>query len=179
MVSGLKRSGKDYISLKLQEAIPNSKIISLASPLKDIIALSMGISKDDLEEYKNLGSSICVDGLIGITNFRTLLQQFGTEAMKKWFGDDVWVNLAIKRITELTESGVETIIISDWRFRSEYNALARVANVITLRVEDSNLIADSHISEHDLDNFNFDFTIDNTIKDGKLDVSQKLKGLVS
>lgn len=167
MVSGLKGAGKDYISAKLQEQIEDSVVMAIAEPMKDIIATTMGISLDELDKYKNDKESLFVhvDGFDDgqeITNFRSILQRFGTEAMKKHFGDDVWVDLLTSKMPPYG-----TVIISDWRFHTEYIKMRwrGGVNLITLRVEDFNLTGDGHISEHDLDGYNFDFRIDNTAKD--------------
>lgn len=158
MISGYKRSGKDFVSSKLKELIDDSVVMSIAAPLKDIIATSLDISVEQLDDYKNLGNTL----LTPEATYRAVLQRFGTEAMKKWFGDDVWIDLFINN---LPKDGV--VIVSDWRFKSEYNAvkLMRDVDVTTVRVIDKNLFGDGHISEHDLDGFDFDYTLDNTAKD--------------
>lgn len=162
MVSGFKRSGKDFISNYISKSFPVSKVFSFAEPLKDIVATTMNMGLNTLDEYKNNSESLFIhrdDGYAEkITDFRQILQRFGTEAMKKHFGDDVWVDLAIKKLEDIN-------IISDWRFKTEYEAMRKVGDVITIRVEDLNIKPDDHISEHDLDDFTFDFKIDNSAKD--------------
>lgn len=147
MISGLKRSGKDYVALKIKELINKGSIISFAEPLKDIMAITLGYSKDELEDLKNNSN----------LEYRGYLQRFGTEAMKKHFGDDVWANLLLSKIKD-----DEVTIVSDWRFKSEYNVLAKHHDVITVRVHNDNLTPDSHISERDLIGFKFDHVLDNT-----------------
>ena len=171
LISGLKRSGKDFVAEKLQEKMYSSKVFALAEPLKDIIATTMGISVYELEDYKNDGRMLSLDPVggcynyEGVTDFRSILQRFGTEAMKKHFGDDVWVNLLIDNIYNLS---LTTVIVSDWRFMSEYNALADVYDVWTVRVHDDNLTPDDHVSETELMDFNFDLVVDNTAKDDSI-----------
>ncbi|MCK4960169.1 MAG: hypothetical protein KAT00_12235, partial [Planctomycetes bacterium] len=140
---------------------------SFAEPLKDIICTTMGISRADLDMYKNDAEPICVreggDGYnhIAITDFRSILQMFGTDAMKKHFGQDVWVNLLIGK---LPQSG--TVIISDWRFEHEYELLKSYifGNITTVRVHDDDLTDDGHASENDLNGFSYDYVLDNTFK---------------
>jgi len=168
LISGYKRSGKDFVSEKLSELIKGSSVVTLAEPLKDIIATTMSVSKDALEKYKNNSELLFVHETPctnlwqskKVTDFRHILQRFGTDAMKKHFGDDVWVDLLIRK---LPAEGV--VIVSDWRFISEYLALSKVGDIITVRVEDSNIKPDAHISEHELDNFDFDYYIENSAKD--------------
>ena len=171
LISGLKRSGKDFVAEKLQEKMYSSKVFAFAEPLKDIIAITMGLKMGDLEKYKNDGEHIFTHTEMlnadpePFTNFRSILQRFGTEAMKKHFGDDVWVNLLIDKLYNLN---LTTVIVSDWRFMSEYNALADVADVWTVRVHDDNLTPDDHASETELMDFNFDLVVDNTAKDDSI-----------
>ncbi len=151
LLAGYKRSGKDFVAEQLNKMIEGSKVMSFAEPLKDIIATTMGISRDDLEEYKNDET----------THFRTILQRFGTDAMKKHFGDDVWADLLISK---LPTDGV--VIISDWRFVSEYNAMLEVdAEITTVRIIAGQAPIDTHMSERDLDEFTYHVKIDNSAKD--------------
>ncbi len=171
LISGLKRSGKDFVAEKLQEKMYNSEVFAFAEPLKDIIATTMCLKMGDLEKYKNDGEHIFTHTEMlnadpePFANFRSILQRFGTEAMKKHFGDDVWVNLLIDKLYNIS---LTTVIVSDWRFMSEYNALADVADVWTVRVHDDNLTPDDHASETELMDFNFDLVVDNTAKDDSI-----------
>lgn len=168
-MSGYKRAGKDFISDILLSKIKGSVRYSLAEPLKDIMATTLGTSKEELDELKNRQAPCLTlddDRTISkLTDFRKVLQVFGSEAMKKWFGDSVWVDVFIhKNIIN------DVIIISDWRFNIEYNEIVKTYdNVITLRVVDDNIVnTDMHASETELDDFNFDFTVDNTAKDSSI-----------
>ena len=171
MVSGYKRAGKDFVSLKLNELIVGSKVMSFAEPMKDIIAITMDISKEELNEYKNKALEVnvilepdeIISDLASLGNMRSILQRFGTEAMKKHFGNDVWAELLLSKMPI-----DEVVIISDWRFRSEYERLVKDRRIVTIRINDDNLKGDGHISEHDLDDFDFDIIVDNTKKDGSI-----------
>lgn len=169
LMSGLKGSGKDFIS-ELVCDVFDGKIeqLSFAEPLKDIVATTLGISKEALDDFKNnedlkIETNSYEAKYNLSTNAREILQRFGTEAMKKWFGDDVWVRMLGER---LPEHG--TVIISDWRFPEEYIGLSKYGNVIKVKVEDLNLKPDSHISENALKDFEYDFVIDNTAKNASI-----------
>ena len=153
LVSGYKGSGKNHISKLLSEKIENSTVMSFAEPLKDIISITLGISHNELDTAKNKSEPI------GATDYRTVLQQFGTEAMKKHFGEDVWVNLLISK---LPKSGV--VIISDWRFKSEYKGVKALDNVEV----NYDHKPDNHPSEREIEDFMFDFRMDNTHKDSSI-----------
>ncbi len=171
LISGYKRSGKDYISDILVKALDAEKH-SFASPIKDIIATTLNITQPLLDELKNDESALFVhNGLhhIAITDFRSILQVFGTEAMKKHFGDDVWANLLASKLdtTKLN-------IVSDWRFVSEYDVLNEIDDVVTVRVITDDINTDMHPSETGLDGFKFDAVIDNSAK-GEVDLTPILK----
>lgn len=162
MVSGLARSGKDtvsdYMLQKMIERGINVSKLSFAQPMKEILADTFELDLGEVDLLKNNSSTNKVmlyntihQGMAELSDFRKILQRFGTEAMKKQFGDDVWVELAHKKLhTDFT-------IISDWRFKSEweYFMIQPDVNVISVKVysnmtEDTN---DSHISEIGLVNF--------------------------
>jgi len=153
LISGLKRSGKDYVSdmLKITK-------LSFAKPLKMILAETLSLKMSELENFKNQELDIKVGNLI-CTDFRTALQKFGTEVMQSWFGKDVWVDLLIDNLPD-----VECVVVSDWRFKREYEVLSEKFDVFTVRVEDYNLTPDEHKSEQDLLDFKFDYKIDNSNK---------------
>jgi len=171
LINGIKRSGKDYLGELMQELIPHSEIHKFADPIKEIIAVTFGISLDDLEVYKNnsqdYGIEIKVypnnqpDCTLKYVNFREILQKFGTEAMKPVFGNDVWAELCLKRALE-----AEISIITDFRFYDEWKVVnSKDVKIFTINIfNDSLPQPDNHASERDLEdnNFKFDFYIDNT-----------------
>ncbi|MGL5753218.1 MAG: hypothetical protein ACRCXT_21930, partial [Paraclostridium sp.] len=120
LVSGKKRAGKDTVANMIVEQLQSAYSVSrlsFAEPMKEIIADTFEIYKDDLEESKNEG-----DEFIILPNHtkanktpyeqeytaRAILQRFGTEAMKKQFGDDVWSELLYKKIYS------DITVVSDW-----------------------------------------------------------------
>jgi len=158
LISGYKRAGKDFVSSEINKMFGGT-ICSFAYHLKHIVANTLDIKMDDLDKWKNEELDLKAGNLI-ISDFRTILQRFGTDAMKMWFGDDVWVELFTKHIPES-----ELVIVSDFRFKSEYEYLTQeFDHIFTIRVNDDNIIPTDHISERDLDDFVFDVVIDNTNK---------------
>jgi len=169
LINGKKRSGKDYTAEMLQDVIiadgKSCEIMSFAAPLKRIIAKTFGITLNELENYKNdtekynyLIQSKEENNSITILkngNFRKILQIFGTEAMKEEFGEDVWVKLLYKQVDE---SYADYIIITDFRFNIEYKD-----DSITLKIKNDDMEDnDTHASETELNDFNFDYVLDNT-----------------
>lgn len=149
LISGYKRSGKDYVADIFNKIFPDSSIKRFADPMKHILSTTLGLTLGELEHRKNRDM---VE--------RTYLQLFGNEAMKPWFGESVWADLLVSHIPES-----ETVIIPDFRFLIEHETiLKQFERVVTIRVIDKNLNPGAHASEHELDNFNFDYYIDNTEK---------------
>ena len=177
LINGLKRSGKDYTAELIKELTLDTSTVSFATPIKEIIADTFGISAEDLETFKNenqeYGLEIKVypnnqpSGTIKYTDFRSVLQLFGTEAMKKQFGDNVWAKIGVENATK---AGTDLVVIPDFRFMVEYEEAdfeAQISgyNLYTINIFNSDLpSADAHASERELqdNNFKFDFTIDNT-----------------
>lgn len=165
LISGYKRSGKDTTAKMLKEIIEEStsqkvEIMSLAEPLKFIAKTIFGISDEELDKFKNNKEGIYhLSGFREykfLTDFRQVLTNVGSDALKPIFGDDVWVKVIKEK---MLKSDADVIIIPDFRFFVE-NAFK---NSITIRIVNVDIVNDSsHPSEIELDNFVFDYYLDNT-----------------
>jgi hypothetical protein len=166
LINGKKRHGKDFIASLLKNSLEakgkSVEIISFADPMKQIIATMFGITEEELDEYKNdtMTYSLQVVDLYDgtteyVTNFRTLLQRFGNEAMKPMFGDLVWRNLLYSK-TVCSEA--DYILVPDFRFYCE-----KIEEAITINVFNNSIpSSDKHTSETELENYEFDYYINNT-----------------
>lgn len=171
LINGQKRSGKDFTAKILEEKLGSVLNISFAQPLKDIIRDTFGVTNEFLDDAKNFkvplyvkhGNSLdeCENTYHQITDFRTILQRFGTEGMKPRFGEAVWANVAISRISD---TQTDFVLIPDFRFNIEFDVINSVGyRVITLKIDNKDIdTSDSHASERELDEFKFDYVIDNT-----------------
>ena len=157
LVNGLPRAGKDTYADYLVERYGFTKM-SFANILKDIIAVTFDISIDKLNDYKNNNEPILVENE-EISNFRLLLQRFGTEGMKKYFGDDIWSELLYKQIAE---SEFDKIVVPDFRFLSEFKPNKGIITTVLIK-DNRELPLEGHKSDVELyqNNFVFDYTIDN------------------
>lgn len=190
LINGLKRSGKDYTANIIKETLgEDATIISYAEPIKNIIADTFNISLKELDDFKNnkqklFLSEAKIDGYIykQLSDFRIILQRFGSEAMKKVFGEEIWASLGIEKAIE---QNTEVVIISDFRFLVEYEkALAKSKELgfklSTIHIYDDNLPNnDKHSSETELkeNNFVFNYTIDNT--DRPENIEEKVQEILS
>lgn len=164
LINGKKRAGKDYVAKILKEKLGNCEIFHYADSMKQIIADTFEISLEELENFKNENVEITFNGKR--TSFRRVLQCFATEACKKIFGKDIWKQIVLNK---MEKSNAEYIIIPDFRFPEEY-----IEDSLTVKVlgGDTN---DTHISESALNDFKFDYIIDNTKKE---DLTYWINGLL-
>ena len=168
LISGYKRAGKDTTAQMLKEIFEENQlkveILSFADTLKNIVCIIFDISREQLDEFKNNETEIGTykwhrDHLEyefnKLTNFRKVLTNIGNEALKSVFGEDIWVKDIQKKIAE---SDADIIIIPDFRFKIEH-----INKAITVRVVNDDIVnKETHQSETEIENFNFDVYLDNT-----------------
>ena len=166
LISGRKRSGKDWtastIKSELNDLGYSVDIIAFAQPMKDIIATTLGLTLDELEQFKNDTKQFsCIVGnnddgtMESATDFRQILQHFGNEAMKKYFGQHVWRDLAIGHIAKST---ADYVIVSDFRMPEEV-----IPGATTVRIHSTSVdTTDKHRSETALNKWEFDYVLDNS-----------------
>lgn len=97
---------------------------------------------------------------------RRLLQMLGTEVGRNMIDPDVWVNIAVRKITELREAGVP-VVITAVRFPNEVEMIRRLGGT-TIWIErpteartDAQGDILTHASETSVDAGMFDLTIEN------------------
>jgi hypothetical protein len=176
LINGKKRHGKDYLAEELEKKLIEKgytvSIFSYAYPIKAIIAESLCISLEHLDNIKNdpnfSGINVYTPDKNSLITGRKLLQQFGTESMQQWFGTNVWVDLLLSRVEE---SKSDYVLVPDFRFLSE-----DLPNAVTVNITNKDIInTDTHRSENELNDFTFDHYIDNT---GKPNISDQINQLI-
>lgn len=176
LLNGKARSGKDTVAAMMKRILKNSnqkvEVVSFAEPLKEIISKTFDLDLSLLEKYKNnpdVHALKCINTNTFeseyTSDFREILQRFGTEGMKPVFGNDVWARLAAEKCKK---SDSEWIIISDFRFLIEYSTMMKYQSnedfqVFAFKVESDNpnILVSSHSSETELNSFEFDYSIQN------------------
>jgi len=162
MLGYKKRSGKDTFASLLFDELKDYKVqvLSFATPMKEILVNSLELSLEELEDLKNTESYLqqwYLDDSFASISYRELLQNFGQE-MKRYFGDNVWVDLLKQQIKPDTQ----VVIISDFRYFIEFKGLDETySNIYTIRINGIDKNIDNHSSEIELDNFIFDKVIEN------------------
>ena len=125
--------------------------VSFANKLKQCLSVILNTHTVDVFESNDFKKSE-IDWL-GMT-VRELLQKFGT-AIRNEVCDDFWVKACLKDY----EKG-DNWLISDVRFKSEAKGIKDLEGII-VRVNREGAGAGNHISEIDLDDYSFDYVIDN------------------
>jgi cytidylate kinase len=188
-LSGYIGSGKDTIAsiIKKLDVDHDWKIKKFGYKLKQIATILTGIPSDKFEdqEFKKtyLGDEWTVETKIDHTlikdgkatrakvfnrmTVRDMLQKLGTEAIRNGLHPDTWVNALMcdykKTKDKDEEYSYPNWIITDLRFPNEYDAIKSMGGII-IRVNREIDVSDrlKHISEIALDDYKFDYVIDNT-----------------
>ncbi len=120
--------------------------------------------------------------------FRELLQCWGTQFRRKLFGENYWVRQMKREMDRLRnddggylQQPCDIVFVTDVRFPNEAEAIKDEGGVV-VRVDRGDFIlnqdAASHSTETALDDYQFDYTLDNTgnldqLKDGVLEMLNK------
>lgn len=164
MISGKAGHGKDTVARIIKEELElqNEKVL--------IIKFGDAV-KWFAREYYNWDGNKNIQG-------RSLLQYIGTEMMRS-YDEYYWGRIVSEFIA--ASKDFTYALIPDWRFYTEKEAiLADNKKCYTLRVERPNFINPNmteeqlkHISETELDNYNFDYIIYNS--GSMLELCEKVK----
>lgn len=187
-LTGKLGSGKDTVFERIRATQGLGYIrVSFADPLKDSVCALFGIDRDDMERLKreddNRSITVWADDDYPIEmNMRTLLQRYGTESHRDIFGDNFWVDVAMKQIDEYSQkmdAGNKTFVFTDVRFPNEAEAIIERGGEIWRVIGPDNDTGD-HPSEQVLDDSLIARTIDNTVRDdGFLSLDAQLGGVIA
>jgi hypothetical protein len=153
LLSGYSGSGKNYVA-----GILNKKgyvVLSFASILKDIVSVKYNICRDELETQEGKAK---MNSLQNKTNRQILIEEASSIKAR----DPDYFILFVKDI--INSSTHDKFVISDMRYRNEYTVLKENlsdTNVVTIRINRDIYNIIDHISEHSLEDFEFDFIIQN------------------
>lgn len=156
-LSGKKRSGKTTVANHLISKY-NFKEVSWAEPLKEIIGKQLFEFTDD----QLYGAEECREAIVDRWGMspRKILQLVGTDCFRRVISDDFWVTLGLPKINALLAQG-ENVVISDSRFPNEVMAVKNLGGttIEVRKIEPFSKSQDKHESEHALDDWEFDYTI--------------------
>lgn len=178
-VSGYARAGKDTIADRLCD-VHGFQRVAFADLLREcvqalnpIIDMEMEYDvlvpiryNDALEQYGyNTSKEIYPE-------FRNVLQRMGTEVGRKLLGDNIWVDATLASL----EDDVN-YVITDARFTNEAQAILDNGGVMVRVEREGTGPVNDHPSETELDDWDFDYIIQN---DGTIEeLNVKIDRLIS
>ena len=165
-LGGLLRSGKDTFADYLVEKHGYVKV-NMSEPLHEAMMLLDPIVTTEVD-----GTAVWTYSYADLINehgyveakknpeVRRLLQVLGTEIGRKMFGENVWVDLAGKRIDELRAEG-KPVVITGLRYPNEIEMI-RAHKGHTIWIDRGGKPTSDHPSENSVTHRDFDQTIHNT-----------------
>lgn len=165
MLSGYLQSGKDTVADYLVENY-NYKRLAFADILKDQVSELYNISRDILDTTEGKNKIHPTDSK-GRTN-RQILIDHGQE--KRAQDPNYWVDKVIEKITSSPASLSLSLpearyVISDWRFENEFkriqSRISKWTKLYTVRISRYDQAEIQDISETSLDDFDFNYVIQN------------------
>jgi hypothetical protein len=175
--SGKKGAGKDFIAGMFHQELFQRKIlakrIAFADSLKEGVAVMLEIpryylhtSAKDLYGFDvNSGQVKALKDVPDAVSIRKIMQAFG-QSMKASLGENIFVNLAMNKITDHA-------LITDVRFPNEVEAIKSKGGFIVKIINPEEKAEDQDISENALNNYKADFEIINYKKENSYDKEQK------
>lgn len=161
-VSGYAQAGKDSVGLILVEN-HGFKRTAFADRMRQM-ALAINPIIDFAHEGF-AGRPVRLDEIVSGVGWerakkneevRSLLQKLGTDGGRVCLGEDVWVRATLRSIAKKANW-----VITDVRFPNEAAAIIARKGTLVRIVRPHNGPANGHVSERALDNYNFDYKIDN------------------
>jgi hypothetical protein len=126
-LTGTKNSGKDTIGNYLANKYAFTKIC-FAEPLKKSCQVIFGFTNYQLNDVT---AKEKIDPYWKYSP-REILQKVGTELFRdklgqmfELIGDDIWVKILHRKITDMINDGVDRIVITDVRFPNEANYIKK------------------------------------------------------
>lgn len=168
-ISGYASSGKDTVAQILVDKF-GYKRMAFADSIRDILYTLNPLAQKGIY-IKQLVDEYGWDIAKQDPEVRRLLQVLGTEVGREFFGDDIWVDTLIAKIEP-----EDKVVITDVRFPNEAREINYLAGQIW-RVNRNGIEAvNEHVSETQMDNYDFDFVINNN---GSLeDLEQYITALI-
>lgn len=183
LLGGKINSGKNYVADKM------AKILEDDGKTFDLMMFAKGVKEGCMKDFAKLAEYLNYLALeaskwgdcwmadeLAISNdnwyenktpiTRLLLQIYGTEIFRRRVDNDWWVK---KTAEEIKESDADVIIVTDFRFPNECTVLKELLGeefkVVSIKVErraeEENEMITNHASETALDDFKFDYEINN------------------
>jgi hypothetical protein len=158
-LSGYAQTGKDTIADYLVKNYGFTRV-AFADPIREAVyRLNPKISIVDM---RDVPLATAVDGLgweavkVESSDARWLLQRMGTEVGREMFGENFWVDQAMKKASKY-----DKVVITDVRYPNELEAILRHSGTAWRVIKDDVGAVNRHASETALDHYQFEYIIFN------------------
>ena len=129
LASAQPRVGKSTLTKKLLQNIPQSAPLSFALPIKeicynlhsDIVSRFGQAPTFTFDEYIQTKKDVAMEGIFTTSPRHQYCE--GSEFISKLTSANIWGDLALYRLTEMSKNYINTAIIDDWRRMIELNIL--------------------------------------------------------
>lgn len=158
-ISGYAQVGKDTVAAYLVEKYGFTRV-AFADPIRE--AVYRLNPKINIADMRGVPLAVAVDGLgwesvkVDSQDTRELLQRMGTEVGREMFGDNFWVDQAMKKASEF-----ENVVITDVRYPNELEAILGHSGAVWRVVKEGTDAVNRHASESALDGYDFEYIIFN------------------
>lgn len=159
---GRARSGKDTVALHLVEHYGYTRV-AFADKMRDAVeALNpiINLNVDGLGWTCSLSVGLKMYGWEGLKQYspdvRGYLQRMGTEVGRDMFGEDFWVDQALR-----TASGFEQVVFSDVRYPNEAEKIRGQGGILWRIERDGIEKSNEHTSESLIETIKVDSVIKN------------------
>ena len=154
-LSGYAQSGKDTVAGMLI-GLYGYENRAFAEPMRTALYKLDPIVSEDGMRLKSVIDEFGWEHAKKHTDTRRLLQVLGTEIGREMFGEDFWVIQAIKGLHSLDD-----IVFTDVRFPNEAKAIKEMKGQVWRIKRPGYVPVNAHPSESSMDDWGFDYTIDN------------------
>jgi hypothetical protein len=174
-LSGYAQTGKDTIADYLVKNYGFTRV-AFADPIREAVyRLNPNINIADM---RGIPIATAVDKLgwetvkVESQDARWLLQRMGTEVGREIFGENFWVDQAMKKALEY-----DKVVITDVRYPNELEAILGHSGAVWRVIKDDTGAVNRHASESALDDFQFEYIIFNN--DTKEDLYRSIDDLMN
>lgn len=158
-LSGYAQTGKDTIANHLINKYGFTRV-AFADPIREAVyKLNPNINIADM---RGVPLATAVDRLgwemvkVESSDARWLLQRMGTEVGREIFGENFWVDQAMKKALEH-----ENVVITDVRYPNELQAILEHSGTVWRVIKGDTGAVNRHASETALDDYDFEYIIFN------------------
>lgn len=145
-IMGRKRAGKNEFADALVRSSSSESVhvFAFADAIRDIMYAVdpiIGISDGEFIRYATVVDEHGYEAAKEYPEFRQFAQRLGTEGGRAVFGENVWVDLVMRKVAELPDDAL--VLIPDVRFPNEYDAIKGTGGYV-VRVDRPSLVEDEH-----------------------------------